>query len=145
MKTEFKNPKVQVRQPTPKQKKLVDYILENFREKGNSKTMTAMMRDAGYSELTSNIQSPILRGIAPYLAPHLKKMAEKRDMILENITENKAKTAKLPALAYTLDILSKHIDKFSEDTNEITQITNTQYNIILHRETKKNELSTMQE
>lgn len=109
---------------TPKQQKFVDLLIDNYGKKGKTKSLGALMIEAGYSE-TSAINPKLL--ITPEMmdaiSPVLEKMEKIRTKALDSITDEKLENSNPRDNAYIIDTLTKNIQLLSGKETERAGVT----------------------
>ena len=94
----------------PKQQKFVDLLIENYGKKGETKSLGALMIEAGYSESSAiNPKLLINDEMKDAIAPVIKKMESIRTKALDSITDDKLEQANPRDNAYIADMLTKNI------------------------------------
>jgi phage terminase small subunit len=109
---------------TPKQSKLVNLLIENYGHKGKTKTLGALMIEAGYSESSAvNPQLIINDEMREILNPVIEKMEKIRTKALDSITDDKLENASARDNAAIADTLTKNIQLLSGKETERTGVT----------------------
>lgn len=106
--------------PTPKQTKLIKLIVENLGAKGKTKTLGALLLEAGYSKEQSECPAQIIGSntVQEGISDFLGMLDDKRRMAITQITEKKLKKAPARELAYVVDILTKNSQLLSGKETE---------------------------
>lgn len=99
---------------TPKQQKLIKIIIDNYGNKGKTKTLGEMLLEAGYSESSAtNPQLIINEEMQELINPIIDKMEKVRTKALDKITDEKLDAGTARDNAYVADILTKNIQLLS--------------------------------
>jgi hypothetical protein len=92
--------------PTVKQQKAINGFLAVLAG-DTTKTVTQIMRDAGYTESTATGWSNVMKGLRPHLQPHLDWLEMHRAQIMARMDE-KIGTADYGELVRALDTVTKN-------------------------------------
>lgn len=111
--------------PTPKQTKLISLLIKNFGTKGKTKTLGALLLEAGYSQNQADNPYQIIESetIQEGIVDFLGMLDDKRRMAITHITEKKLKKAPARELAYVSDTLTKQHQLLSGGDTERQSIT----------------------
>jgi uncharacterized protein YyaL (SSP411 family) len=108
---------------TPKQQKLIQIIIENYGNKGNTKSLGEMILEAGYSEATAiNPKLIITEEMQEMIDPVVEKMETIRTKALDKITDEKLTLSSARDNAYVADTLTKNIQLLSGKETERTNL-----------------------
>ena len=107
---------------TPKQRKLIKILTDNYSTKNNTKTLKEMLQEAGYTEETSIQPSRIIESetIQAELQPFVKQLEIKRALVMKHLTEEKISKEKAKDLANMTDTLTKNIQLLSGGATDRT-------------------------
>jgi phage terminase small subunit len=109
---------------TPKQQKFVDLLIENYGVKGKTKSLGALMIEAGYSEASAiNPKLIINDEMKEVISPVLDKMEKIRTKALDSITDEKLEDSNPRDNAYIVDTLTKNIQLLSGKETERSGVT----------------------
>ena len=109
---------------TPKQQKFVDLLIDNYGAKGKTKSLGALMLEAGYSESsTINPKLLITDEMKEAISPVIEKMEKIRTKALDSITDEKLEASNPRDNAYIADTLTKNIQLLSGKETERSGVT----------------------
>lgn len=109
---------------TPKQQKFVDLLIENYGAKGNTKSLGALMIEAGYSESSAiNPKLILTEEMKEAINPILNKMESIRTNALDEITNEKLEKASPRDAMYIVDTMTKNIQLLNGKETERTGVT----------------------
>ena len=104
---------------TVKQQKLIEIIIDNYGNKGSTKTLGEMILEAGYAESSAlNPHLIINDEILEAVNPVIEKMERVRTKALDKITDDKLELASARDNAYIADLLTKNIQLLSGKDTE---------------------------
>lgn len=106
---------------TEKQKKMIKLFTENIGSSKKTKTLKAMMLEAGYSESSANQQTSLLSPIRDRMKTVVDKLEKEREEILKEMV-NKRKKANYSDLVKGLDITTKNIQLLGGKPTEIQPV-----------------------
>ena len=109
---------------TPKQQKFVDLLIENYGKKSKTKSLGALMIEAGYSEASAiNPKLLINDEMMEAISPVINKMESIRTRALDYITDEKLENSNPRDNAYIVDTLTKNIQLLSGKETERAGVT----------------------
>ena len=100
-----------------RQKKLVRIISDNISNRGFTKSMTQMLKEAGYEESTARQQAEVLSRIEDELDPLITSLEKERNRALKQLTKKITK-AKYRDLVDAIDKFTKVIQLLSGKPTE---------------------------
>lgn len=104
---------------TQKQQKLVDLLIENYGKRGETKSLGALMIEAGYSENSAiNPKLIINEEMKQAISPVLEKMEKIRTDALDVISKDKLEASSARDAVYIADTLTKNIQLLSGKETE---------------------------
>lgn len=115
--------KVVKKQPrkTEKQRKLIKLISENLSTTGLTKSLTQLMKDAGYSDSSSRQQAEIMNRLDEEINPVVNAMIKERDAAIKRMAQIRGK-AKYRDLTDAIDKLTKNAQLLSgKETEKVVQ------------------------
>lgn len=95
---------------TPKQEKLIKLLIDNYGKKGETRTLSSLMIEAGYSE-KSALNPQLIIGadvIQDELQSFAKQLDQTRRKAISYITDDKLEKASARDNAYIADIMTKN-------------------------------------
>jgi len=95
---------------TPKQEKLLKLIIENYGNKGETKTLGELLEKAGYSKSSCDNPRRILEGeeLKEGLEEFTDELDKKRKMAMKAMSKDKLDKSAARDLAYIADVLTKN-------------------------------------
>ena len=109
---------------TPKQQKLVELLVENYGKRGQRKSLSSLMIEAGYSPNTAKNPKIIIEDtrVGEAINPLLEKMEKARDEALNQLTPEKLALTSTRDAVYIADTLTKNLQLLSGKETERTGI-----------------------
>lgn len=92
---------------TPQQKRAVELFKQNMLADG-SKSIEAILLEAGYAPESAKQQSNVMAGIKPHLKTFIEEMEEHREVVITRMKQ-KVDTAEYGELTRALDVLTRNM------------------------------------
>ena len=110
--------------PTPKQQKLIKLVRDNMGNLKSTKTLGALLKEAGYTKATAKNAYLIFNSktIKEGIKDFISSLDDKRKQAITHITEPKLKKAPARELAYVVDVLTKNHQLLSGGKTESNEM-----------------------